>query len=88
MCNLYLATLPQVFYDIFKHQLGLFFASVERGKILSVFSQGFPDCFVHQFGNTAVDLRGFQAQGSVEGWVKINGCPLVCGFSHCQILAF
>ena len=82
MCNLYLSTSPQIFYDIFKHQLGLSFTSLERGKILSVFCQGFPNCFIHQFGNAAVDLRGFQAQGFVEGGLKINGRPLLCGFSH------
>lgn len=82
MRNLYLATSPQISYDIFKRQLGLFFASLERGKILSVFCQGFPNRFIHQFGNAAVNLRGFQAQGSVEGRLKINGRPLLCGFSH------
>lgn len=61
MRNLYLATSPQIFYDIFKHQFGLFLTSLERGKILGVFCQGFPNRFIHQIGNAAVDLRGFQA---------------------------
>ena len=54
MRNLYLATSPQIFYDIFKHQFGLFFTSLERGKILSVFCQGFPNRFIHQFGNASI----------------------------------
>ena len=87
MRNLYLATSPQIFYDIFKYQLGLFLPSLERGKIIGVFCQGLPYRFIHQFGYATVDLRSFQAQGSMEGGLKINGRPLLCGFSHLQILA-
>ena len=54
--RLYFATSFQVTDDVFERAVCFIFPDFEGLKVTGIFGEGSFDCFVHEFGNTALRL--------------------------------
>jgi hypothetical protein len=70
--SLYLATLPQVFQDFLKRQVGFVGPGLEGGQILHILGQTELNSQINQIGNRLVRLRGLETQSPVQVRIEVN----------------
>ena len=70
--SLYLATLPQVFQDFLKRQVGFVGPGLEGGQILHILGQSELYRPINQLGNRLVRLRGLEPQGPVQVGIEVK----------------
>ena len=85
--RLYLATPFQVLNDVFERIVRLLFTNFEGLDVADVFRKCSFDRLVHKLGNTAIGFSRFQAQCTMQVWIKVDGGSFLGGFTHNKTLA-